>query len=96
MCRDGYSGAVREYDGLGDPREDDSSDDWDPLAGYTQHTAMPADAQLMGLDRNTEEGALVAMAASLRPVRLSHRVMAWLLLLSFAVPYLVSMLQEIL
>ncbi len=81
---------MREHDG-----SPDDPADLDPVAGFTQHTAMPADAQLMGLDRNTEEGALVAMSASLRPTRLSHRILAWLLLLSFAVPYLVSMLQEI-
>lgn len=76
-------------------REYESPHDDVPVAGLTQHTVMPADAQLMGLDRNTEEGALVAMAASLRPTRWSHRLMAWLLLLSFAVPYLVAALREI-
>jgi hypothetical protein len=94
---------MREYDAhdwdehADDPYDpgSDHGDDWDPITGFTSHTAMPADAQLMGLDRNTEEGALVAMSASLRPTRVSHRIMAWLLLLSFAVPYLVATLQEI-
>lgn len=60
-----------------------------------QHTCVPADAALMGLDRNTEEGALVAMAGALSPAKLSHRIVAWLLLLAFAAPHLFAMLQEI-
>lgn len=82
-----YSGRMREYD------------EWDdepvPATQFTQHTTVPADAQLMGLDRNTEEGALVAMAASLTPAKLSHRIMAWVLLLSFAVPHLLALVHEI-
>ncbi|MDQ3615097.1 MAG: hypothetical protein M3393_00405 [Actinomycetota bacterium] len=78
---------MREYDERGD--------DLEPVAQFTQHTSLPADAQLMGLDRNTEEGALVAMAGSLSSAKLSHRIIAWLLLLSFAVPHLLALVQEI-
>lgn len=85
-------------------REDDEwsgcwSHDWaeDPAAAiaFTQHPAVPADAELMGLDRNTEEGALVAMAGSLSSGKLSHRIIAWLLLLAFVLPHLLALLQEI-
>ena len=79
--------------------EGDWSDDWSdgPPAGiaFTQHPTTPADAELMGLDRNTEEGAMVAMAGSLSPTKLSHRLVAWLLLLAFVVPHLFGVLQEI-
>ncbi len=41
----------------------------------TQHThaqhGVPDDARAMGLDRNTEEGAMVAMAGSLNSAKLS-------------------------
>jgi len=77
----------------------DWSQDWDdepgPGIAFTRHPAGPADAELMGLDRNTDEGALVAMAGSLSPTKLSHRLVAWLLLLAFVVPHLLALLQEI-
>lgn len=78
---------MREYDERGDEP--------DPLRQFAQHAPLPVEAQRMGLDRNTEEGAMVAMAASLSPAKLSHRIVAWVLLLSFAVPHLLALLQEI-
>ncbi len=56
---------------------------------------IPDDARLMGLDRNTEEGAMVAMAGSLNPQRLSHRVVAWLVLLSFLGPMCFGVVHNI-
>lgn len=88
-------------------RDDDGSHDWsgdwssgwddEPAPGiaFTQHPAAPTDAELMGLDRNTDEGALVAMAGSLSPAKLSHRLVAWLLLVAFVGPHLLALLQEI-
>jgi hypothetical protein len=58
-----------------------------------QH-GIPADAQRMGLDRNTEEGALVAMAGSLNPAKPSHRLVAWVLLAAFCSPILLTLLHE--
>lgn len=57
---------------------------------------VPSDAQLMGLDRNTEEGALVALAGSLSPAKPSHRLVAWMVLFSFVAPVLLAMLLTIL
>jgi hypothetical protein len=78
---------MREYDEWGDEPG--------PTAQFTQHGNLPADAQLMGLDRNTEEGAMVAMAGSLRPAKLSHRIIASVLLIAFAVPHLGVLLEKI-
>jgi hypothetical protein len=47
----------------------------------------------VGLDRNTEEGALVAFAGSLRPRNSLHRVIAWVLLLSFGLPVVLGLLH---
>ena len=56
---------------------------------------IPADARRLGLDRNTEEGALIALAGSLDPGKLSHRVIAWLLIIILVAPVLLGVLQEI-
>ena len=56
---------------------------------------IPGDARRLGLDRNTEEGALIALAGSLDPAKLSHKIIAWVLLLVFAAPVLLAVLQEI-
>ncbi len=56
---------------------------------------IPGDARRLGLDRNTEEGALIALAASLDPGKLSHKIIAWVLLLVFAAPVLLGLMQEI-
>jgi hypothetical protein len=49
----------------------------------------------MGLDRNTEEGALVALAASLDPGKMSHKIIAWVLLFVVTAPVMLGLLQEI-
>jgi len=54
---------------------------------------IPEDAQRMGLDRNTVEGSLVSMAGSLSGARRSHKVVAWVLLLVFAGPILLTLLD---
>lgn len=56
---------------------------------------IPDDARMLGLDRNTEEGAMVAMAGSLSPKKLSHRVVAWLVLASFLGPMLFGLAHSI-
>jgi len=50
----------------------------------------------MGLDRNTQEGAMIAMAGSLDPAKISHRIIAWVLILVFAGPILFGLVMEIL
>lgn len=49
----------------------------------------------MGFDRNTEEGAMLAMAGSLDSTKLMHRVVAWLLIASFSLPAMMGVWQKI-
>ncbi|HEX6515171.1 MAG TPA: hypothetical protein VF049_06335 [Nocardioidaceae bacterium] len=57
---------------------------------------LPADARRMGFDRNTEEGALIALAASLDPAKPSHRLFAWIMLLAIAAPFVLGLLVDLL
>ncbi|HEX6878211.1 MAG TPA: hypothetical protein VF165_21315 [Nocardioidaceae bacterium] len=52
---------------------------------------IPSDARRMGFDRNTEEGALIALAGSLNPERRSHRIVAWVLLVAFTAPLMLGL-----
>jgi hypothetical protein len=53
---------------------------------------VPADARRMGVDRNTEEGALIAFSGSLDGRNPLHRLVAWVLLVSFGLPVLLAVL----
>jgi hypothetical protein len=57
------------------------------------HPYGSADARRLGLDRNTEEGALVAFSGSLRADKPTHRVVAWILLAAFGLPALFALLH---
>lgn len=57
------------------------------------HTYGSADARRVGLDRNTEEGALLAFSAALRPDKVVHRAVAWVLLAAFVVPVALAALH---
>ena len=78
-------------------REEYDEADADPITpeDFLAPNPIPGDARRMGLDRNTEEGALLALAGSLDPAKLSHRIIAWVLLFVFATPVLLLVLQEI-
>lgn len=53
---------------------------------------LPDDLRRMGLTRNTEEGAMIELAANLDPARPSHVAMAWVLLLVLVgIPALVTL-----
>jgi hypothetical protein len=56
---------------------------------------IPTDARRLGFDRNTEEGALIALAGSLDPAKPSHRVIAWVLIIAFVAPVLLGVLGEL-
>lgn len=64
----------RRLDSTGDPGH--SGEEPGPWAPQS----MPDDAQALGLDRNTEEGAWVSFAAGLDGSRLFHRLTAWAML----------------
>jgi hypothetical protein len=88
---------MREYDEGPDESGPDPYDEG-PVELVTPEdflggNGIPADARRMGLDRNTEEGALIALAGSLDPGKLSHKVVAWVLLVAFAVPLLLGLVR---
>ena len=57
------------------------------------HAYGSRDAQRLGLDRNTEEGALIAFSGALRADKPVHRVVAWVLLAAFGIPVAVALLH---
>ena len=57
------------------------------------HAYGSRDARRLGLDRNTEEGALLAFSGSLSPDRPLHRGVAWVLLVAFALPVVLAALH---
>jgi hypothetical protein len=77
------------------PEDDDTGAELIRPEDFLASDRFPGDARRLGLDRNTEEGALIALAASLDPGKLSHKIIAWVLLFVFAAPLLLGVAQEI-
>lgn len=71
---------------LGDPGH---SDEPEPHLWHLR-LHMPDDQRRMGLDARTEEGALVEFASALDGRRPAHRLVAWVLLVTFGVPAALS------
>jgi hypothetical protein len=84
---------MREYDERPEGRDpwDDEPPELIAPEDFLGPNGLPLDARRMGFDRNTEEGALIALAGSLNPAKLSHRVVAWVLLVAFAVPLMLGL-----
>jgi len=86
---------MREYDdrpeGL-DPWDDEPVELIAP-EDFIGPNGIPLDARRLGFDRNTEEGALIALAGSLDPAKLSHRIVAWVLLATFAFPLMLGLIH---
>ena len=57
---------------------------------------IPADARRMGFDRNTEQGALLALTGSLDPAKPRHKVIAWVMLVAIVSPGLFVILSTLL
>ncbi len=76
------------------------NEDVEDEAGFLRHLdslGVPhpgnPDARRRGLDRSTEEGALVAFSGALRPQDRLHRVVAWVLLAAFGLPALFALVH---
>lgn len=76
----------------GDEQEDEAAFA-EHLRAIGAHHELSADARRMGLDRNTEEGALLSFGSSLRSHKASHRVVAWVLLVAFGFPVALALLK---
>lgn len=79
---------------------DDRAGDEDAFLRHLESLGVPhqygsPDARRLGLDRNTEEGALIAFTGSLRPDKPLHRVGAWVLLVAFGLPVLLALLHDL-
>lgn len=77
---------------------DDHADDEDAFVRHLDSLGIPhqvgsPDARRLGLDRNTEEGALLAFSGALRPNNPLHRAVAWVLLAAFGLPALLLLLH---
>jgi hypothetical protein len=66
--------------------DEDAPPPWQP-------PQLPFEQRQLGLTRNTEEGALVEFAANLDSSKKFHVVVAWLLLVAFALPPILGVLS---
>jgi hypothetical protein len=73
----------------------DEDDNIESVAHLPYLDPLPTDAQRMGLDRNTEEGAMIGMAGSLNSGKTSHRLGAWVLIAALGLPVLYTVVAEI-
>jgi hypothetical protein len=62
---------------------------------FLARNPFPLDARRMGFDRYSEEGAMIALAASLDPTKLSHKLVAWLMLVAVLMPVLLTLWHEL-
>jgi hypothetical protein len=56
---------------------------------------FPADARRMGFDRWSDDGAMIALAASLNPAKLTHRIVAWVMLVAVTTPLVTTLWFEL-
>lgn len=71
-----------------EPREDEDGEvAWLP----PQH--LPDDARRLGLSPLVPDGAMLEFAGSLDGSKLSHRLVAWVLLAAFVLPVLMTFLR---
>ncbi len=49
---------------------------------FLPHNPFPPDAQRMGIDRWSDDAGMIAIASSLNPAKLSHKIVAWVMLLA--------------
>ena len=78
----------RRLEPSGDPGHEDVDAVWQP-------PRMPVDQARLGLDRNTVEGAWIEFASALDRSRVSHRLIAWVLLVLLLVPVGLAIAQQI-
>ena len=48
---------------------------------FLAHSPFPADAQRMGIDRWSDDAGMIAIASSLDSRKLSHKIVAWVMLI---------------
>ena len=80
-----------------EPPEDPYAEDWsdpdDAPPYWFPGLAVPPDARRMGLTHYVPEGAILDFAGRLDAAKPGHRAAAWMLLLLFGLPVLLSVLR---
>ena len=76
--------------------------DWEPgdmelirPEDFLPANPFPPDAQRMGIDRWSDDAGMIAIAASLNPAKLSHKIFAWVMLLAVLVPFVLNLWSEL-
>ena len=66
------------------PRDEDGVSDYELIRpeDFLAATPFPSDAQRMGIDRWSDDAGLIAIASSLDSRKLSHKIVAWVMLVS--------------
>lgn len=72
-----------------DPRDDELR----ASLAHDQH--IPSDARRMGLSSSVPDGALLELAGALDSTKRSHRAVAWVLLVAFVLPVLLTLITVV-
>lgn len=62
---------------------------------FLPRSPFPADAQRMGVDRWSDDAGMIAIASSLDSRKLSHRIVAWVLLIAITSWLLLTLWWEL-
>jgi hypothetical protein len=81
-------------------REDEFDEDYghddDTPPYWFPGTRMPDEARRIGLTHHVPDGALLDFATKLDSRRMSHRVVAWVMLVVFGMPVVIYILRLVL
>ena len=83
-------GRDRRDDDRPDPEIQEAADGELP---WEVERGLPSDARRMGLSPNVPDGAMLQFAGSLSGAKLSHRIVAWVLLVTFGLPVVLMVLR---
>jgi hypothetical protein len=74
--------------------EDDAVELVEP-EDFLPRNPFPPDAQRMGVDRWSDDAGMIAIASSLDSRKLSHRIVAWVMLLAVTSWFLLTLWLEL-
>jgi hypothetical protein len=84
----------------GPVREDEFDEDYGPDDDSPPYwfpgTRMPDEARRIGLTHHVPDGAILEFATRLDSTRLSHRIVAWVLLVVFGMPVVIYVVRLVL
>ena len=83
---------MQEYD---EPEHPDEPVELIEPADFLPANPFPSDAQRMGIDRWSDDAGMIAIASSLNPAKLSHKIVAWVMLIAVTCWLLASLWFEL-